>query len=195
VVLRHVVCAGLQGSVRTASESSQEPTARLAARRCLCRLGLPSADDVLCDREEVVCRDEGGRGYGGVFVDDARLDQTLDCLDGRGINYSAEGADRIRAVYDITADGRVLHDGGGDHDDIVGRPRELLDDQIDHLAQRGILVLEELRYTEEERGGLLPSPALASEEEQGELGQDLRSLAPGRVPHMLLATYHSAFPR
>tara|TARA_R110002003_G_scaffold122_7_gene11061 strand:- start:16784 stop:17230 length:447 start_codon:yes stop_codon:yes gene_type:complete len=125
----------------------------------------------------VVRRNERGGGYGGVLVDDARLDEALDCLYGGGVDYSAEGADRIGTVHDVAANRRVLHDGRGDHDDIVGRASELLDDQVDHLAERGIFVLEELRYAKEERGGFLPSPTLAGEEQQCELGQDLSSLS------------------
>jgi hypothetical protein len=121
----------------------------------------------------VVCRDEGGGGHGRILVNNARLDKALNGLHGRGIDDSAEGADRIRAVYDVAADGGVLHDGGGDHDDIVGGPSQLLDDQVDHLAEGGILVLEELGYAEEEGRGFLASPALAGEEQQCELGQDL----------------------
>jgi hypothetical protein len=142
----------------------------------------------------VVRRDEGGRGDRGVLVDNARLDETLDGLDGGGVNDAAQGADRIGAVYDIAADGGVLHDGRRDHDDIVGRAGQLLDDQVDHLAQRGILVLEQLRDAEEERRGFVASPALAREEQQGQLGQDLPALSsyPGCLSQ---ATYHSAFPR
>jgi hypothetical protein len=115
---------------------------------------------------------EGGRGDGGVLVDDARLDETLNGLDGRGVDDTAQGTDGVCAVDDVAADGRVLHDGRGDHDDIVGRAGELLDDQVDHLAERGIFVLEELGDAEEERGGFLAAPALAGEEQQGELGED-----------------------
>jgi hypothetical protein len=172
VVLCHVVCARLESIVRAAAKSTQE-SARLGARRGFCCLGLPSADNVLCDWEEVVRRDEGGRGDRGVLVDNARLNEALDGLDGGGINDAAEGADRIGAVDDVAADAGVLHDGRGDHDDIVGGAGQLLDDQVDHLAQRGILVLEELRDAEEERRGFVASPALAREEQQGQLGEDL----------------------
>jgi hypothetical protein len=127
----------------------------------------------------VVCGDEGGRGHGGVLVDHARLDQTLDGLYRGSVDYAAQGADGVRAVYDVAGDGGVLHDGGGDHDDIVGGASELLDDQVDHLAEGGILVLEELRDAEEERRGFLASPALAGEEQQGQLRQD-HSTFPGR---------------
>jgi hypothetical protein len=177
VVLCHVVCARLERSVGAAAEAAQKAAAALAARRCLCGLGLPSPHNVLCDWEQVVGRDEGGRGDGGVLVDNARLDEALNGLHSRGVNDAAEGADGIGAVYDVAADGRVLHDGRGDHDDIVGRARELLDDQVDHLAQRGILVLEELGDAEEEGRGFLAAPVLAGEEEEGQLGQDLDALA------------------
>lgn len=165
--------------MRASAKSTQEPSARLASRGCLCRLGLPSPNDILCDGEEVVRGDEGGRGHRGVLVDYARLDETLNGLYGRGVDDAAEGADGIWAVHDVAADRRVLHDGRGDHDDIVGGARKLLDDQIDHLAERGIFVLEQLGDAEEEGRGFLPAPALAGEEQQGQLGQD-HSTFPGR---------------
>ena len=96
------------------------------------------------------------------------------------VDNAAEGADGIRAVYDVAADRGVFHDGGGDHDDIVGGASELLDDKVHHLAERGILVLEELGDAEEEGGSLLSSPALAREEQQRQLRQYLPGLAPFR---------------
>ena len=98
-------------------------------------------------------------------------------MHGRSIDDSAEGADRIGAVYDVAADGGVFHDRGRDHNDIVGRTSQLLDDKVHHLAEGGILVLEELRYTEEECCSFLSSPALTGEEQQCELGQDLSPLS------------------
>jgi hypothetical protein len=181
--------------VRAASEATQEAAARLASRCCLCRLRLPPANDILCDWEKVVRRDECRGGHRGVLVDNARLDETFDRLYGGGVDDSAEGADRIGAVHDIAADRSVLHNGGCDHDDIVGRAGQLLDDKVDHLAERGILVLEELRYAEEECRGFLAPPALAREEQQCELSQDLPILSGGPTRHSFGSTYHSAFPR
>ena len=43
---------------------------------------------------------------------------------------------------------------------------------MDHLTKAGILVLEELRDTEEERGCLVGREALAGVEEEGDLGQE-----------------------
>ena len=142
----------------------------------------------------MVCRDQRGGGHGRVLVDNACLDKALDGLHGRGIDYSAEGADRIWAVYDIATDGGVLHDGGSDHDDIVGRASELFDDEIDHLAEGGIFVLEELRDAEEEGRGFLSSPALAREEKQSKLCENLPDVSHHLHMHRLAITYHSAFP-
>lgn len=171
VVLCHVVCAGLQAGLGAAAESTKEST-RLGPRGGFSSFRLPPADNILGDWEEVVGRDEGGRGYRGVLVDNARLDETLDGLYGGGIDNAAQGTDGVGAVDDIAGDGGVLHDGRGDHDHVVGGASELLDDQVDHLAQRCILVLEQLGDAEEEGGGFLTSPALAGEEQQGELGED-----------------------
>lgn len=121
----------------------------------------------------MVGRDEGSGGDGGVLVDDARLDEALNGLYGRGVDNATEGANGVGAVDDVAADRSVLHDGGGDHDNIIGRGGELLDDEVDHLAQRGIFVLEEFRDAEEEGRGFLAAPALAGEEQQRQLGEDL----------------------
>ena len=176
VILCHVVCAGLQSGLRAATETTEEST-RLGPRSCLSCLGLPSANDVLGDWEEVVRRNESGGGYGGVLVDNARLDETLDRLYGGSINNAAQSTNGVRAVYNIAADRCVLHDGGCDHDNIVGGASELLDDQVHHLAQRCILVLEELRDTEEQCCGFLTSPALACEQQQCQLGEDHSALS------------------
>lgn len=125
----------------------------------------------------MVRRNERCRGYGGVLVDNARLDETLNCLYGGSIDDAAQSANSVRAVYDIAAHRGVLHDGGCDHDDIVSGASELLDDQIHHLAERRILVLEKLRDTKKQRCGFLASPALAREEEQCELGEDHSTLS------------------
>lgn len=127
----------------------------------------------------MVCGHKGCRRHRGVLVDYARLDETLNGLDGGGVDDTAEGADRIRAVHDVAANRRVLHNRRGDHDDIVGGASELLDDQVDHLAERGIFVLEQLGDAEEEGRGFLAPPALAGEEQEGELGED-DSAFPGR---------------
>jgi hypothetical protein len=66
-------------------------------------------------------------------------------LYGGGVNDSAEGADGVGAVDNLAADGHILHYGSGDHDHVVGGARELLDDEVHHLAEGGVLVLEELR--------------------------------------------------
>lgn len=118
----------------------------------------------------MVCGDECGGGHRGVLVDNASFNESLDGLHSGGVDDTAEGADCVWSVHNVAANGGVFHDGGGDHNNIVGRACELLDDQVDHLAKRSILVLEELRNAKEESGGFLSSPALASEEQQSQLG-------------------------
>jgi hypothetical protein len=125
----------------------------------------------------VVRRDERGGGHRGVLVDDARLDETLDGLYGGSIDDAAQSTDGVCTVYDVAAYGGVLHDGGGDHNNIVGRASELLDNQVDHLTKGGILVLEQLGNAEEECCGFLASPALARKQQQCELGEDHSALA------------------
>ena len=176
VVLCHVVCAGLQSCLGAAAESAKEST-RLGPRGGLSCLRLPSANDILGDWEEVVRRDESGGGYGGVLVDNARLDETFDRLHGGGIDDAAQRTDSVGAVYDIASNGGILHDRGCDHDHVVSGAGELLDDQVHHLAERCILVLEQLRDTKEECGSFLTPPAFAREQEQCELGEDHSALS------------------
>lgn len=93
---------------------------------------------------------------------------------GRGsyINNATEGADRIRAEDHVGAAASILHDGARDHDDVLGGAGQLLDHQVDHLAETGILVLEELRDAEEERRGLVGRELLARVEEESDLGEE-----------------------
>jgi hypothetical protein len=119
----------------------------------------------------VVGRDESSRRDGGSLVDNGRLDVALDGLDGRGVNDAAQGSDGIGAVDDVAADSSVLHDAAGDHDDILSRVGELLDDQIDHLTEGGILVLEQLGDAKEEGSSLILRKLLAGEEQQREFGE------------------------
>ena len=94
---------------------------------------------------------------------------------GEGISYinnATQGADGIGAVDGVGAAAGILHDGAGDHDDVLGGAGELLDDEVNHLAQAGILVLEELRDAEEERGRLSGGELLARVEEEGDLGEE-----------------------
>jgi hypothetical protein len=88
------------------------------------------------------------------------------------INNATQRTNGIGAVDNIAAYGRVLHDAAGDHDDILGGVGQLLDDQIDHLAERGIFVLEQLRDAEEEARGFVGRELLAGEEEQRDLGEE-----------------------
>lgn len=86
------------------------------------------------------------------------------------VDNSAQSTDGIGPVDCVAAASGVLHHGAGDHDNILGRIGQLLDDQEHHLPQTSIFVLEELRDAEEERGGLLRGEGLSSVKEQGNLG-------------------------
>jgi hypothetical protein len=91
---------------------------------------------------------------------------------GSYINNATEGADRIRAEDHVGAAAGILHDGARDHDDVLGGAGQLLDHQVNHLAETGILILEELRDAEEERRGLVGRELLARVEEEGNLGEE-----------------------
>lgn len=86
------------------------------------------------------------------------------------VDNTAQSSDGIGSVDCVAAASGVLHYGAGNHDNILGRIGQLLDDQEHHLSQTSIFVLEELRDAEEERGGLLRGERLPSVEEQRNLG-------------------------
>lgn len=65
------------------------------------------------------------------------------------INDATKSPNGIGPVNRIGAPSRILHDRTGDHNDIFGGAGKLLDDEMDHLAEAGIFVLEQLRNTEE----------------------------------------------
>lgn len=88
------------------------------------------------------------------------------------IDNPAEGADGVGSIDGLGAAASVLHDGAGDHDNVLGGVGELLDDQVDHLAEAGILVLEQLRDAEEEGGGFVGRELLPGVEEKGDLGEE-----------------------
>jgi hypothetical protein len=92
------------------------------------------------------------------------------CVGGASyINNATERPNSVGTVDGVGAAACVLHDGARDHDNVLGRAGELLDDEVDHLAQAGILILEELRDAEEEGGGFGGRELLARVEEEGDL--------------------------
>lgn len=89
------------------------------------------------------------------------------------INNPTQRSDRIRSVDYITPHRRrVFHDRARDHDDILGRLCQLLDDEVHHLPEGGIFILKELRDAEEEGGRFVGGELLAGEEEEGDLGEE-----------------------
>ena len=89
------------------------------------------------------------------------------------IDNSAQGANGIGPVDDIAPlGGGVLHNAAGHHDDILGRLGQLFDDQVDHLTERGIFVLEQLADAKEERRGLVGGELFPCVEQQGNLGEE-----------------------
>ena len=89
------------------------------------------------------------------------------------INDPTQRPDGIRTVDDIAPHRRrILHNTARHHDHVLRRLRQLLDDEVDHLAERGIFVLEELADAEEEAGGFVGGEFLAGEEEEGDLGEE-----------------------
>jgi hypothetical protein len=85
------------------------------------------------------------------------------------VYYATQCPDSVRSVYDIASHCRVLHYAARNHDHILGGAGQLLDDKVDHLAEGGILVLEQLGDAEEEVGGFPGRELLTGEEEKGDL--------------------------
>jgi hypothetical protein len=86
------------------------------------------------------------------------------------VDDSAQSTDGIGSVDCVAATSGILHNGAGDHDNVLSRIGQLLDDQEDHLPQTGILILEELRDAEEESGGFLFGEYFSPVEEESNLG-------------------------
>lgn len=98
---------------------------------------------------------------------------------GTYIDNPTKRPNRIRPVQNITTNSRILHDNTRRHDRILRGIRQLLKNQIHHLSQRGVLILEQLRDTEEQRGSLVRGELLPGEHENRDLGQE-GATCPGR---------------
>ncbi len=88
------------------------------------------------------------------------------------INDTAQRANGVGPVDYLGAATGILHDRARNHDNILCRACQLLDDEVYHLAQARILVLEELRDAEEERGSFIGREFLAGIQQEGNLGQE-----------------------
>ena len=96
------------------------------------------------------------------------------------INNATQRPYSIRSVDDITPHRRgILHDAARDHDDILGVLRKLLDDEVYHLPEGGIFILEQLGDAEEEGGGFGGGELLAGKEEECDLGEEYTAAAGG----------------
>jgi len=88
------------------------------------------------------------------------------------VNDAAQSSDRVGAEDGVAAAAGILHNGAGDHDDVLGRVGNLLDDKVDHLSETGIFVLEQLRDSEEKGRSFVGRELLAGVEQQSDLGQE-----------------------
>ena len=127
----------------------------------------------------MVRRNQCGGAQRGNLIYDGRLYDSFERGNGASVDDAAERPNGIGPVYDVAAHLAILHDAAGDHDDVLGRVGQLLDDQIHHLPQASILVLEELRYAEEERGGFICREFLSRGEQVGNLGEQDAALPRG----------------
>ena len=89
-----------------------------------------------------------------------------------GINNSTKRTDSICSIDNITAHLTILHDTACHHDNILGSVGQLFDDQVYHLAQASVFVLEQFGDTKEQRSGFVGGESFAREEQQGNFGQE-----------------------
>jgi hypothetical protein len=85
------------------------------------------------------------------------------------INNAAERSDGIGPVQNIAPNCGVLHNDTRRHDHIFGGASQLLQDQIHHLPQWRVFVLEKLGDSEEEGGGFIRRELLPGEHEDSDL--------------------------
>ena len=88
------------------------------------------------------------------------------------IDNAAESTNSIGSVDSIGTATSVLHNCAGNHNNILSRVGKLLDDKVDHLAEAGILVLEELRDTEKEGCSFVCRELLSCVEKKGDLCEE-----------------------
>lgn len=87
------------------------------------------------------------------------------------INDTAQGSNSVGSEDGIAAAAGILHDCAGNHDDILGRVGQLLNDEVDHLSEARILILEQLRDAEEKGGCFIGRELLPGIEEKSNLGE------------------------
>src|SRR3954453_14024969 len=85
------------------------------------------------------------------------------------VYYSTKRPNRIGPIYVFTSEIAILHDNACRHDDIFGCVCKLFQDEVDHLPQRRIFVLEKFRYAKEKRGSFGGWKLLAGKEKHGNL--------------------------
>lgn len=88
------------------------------------------------------------------------------------VDDATQGTNGIGPEDRLGTTARVLHDRARHHYYVLGGASKLLDDEVHHLAEARILVLEELRDAEEEGGGFVPRELLPRVEEERDLGQE-----------------------
>lgn len=58
------------------------------------------------------------------------------------IDNTTQGPDGIWPVNNVGTTTSIFHDRAGDHNNILGGVGQLLDNEVHHLSQAGIFVLE-----------------------------------------------------
>ena len=159
----------------------------VGAGRGLLGLPDPPPDD---DRvlgggvEEVRGADEGRAADHGARVHDGLLDVALDGPQHGRVDDAGQDPEGVGPVK-VDVARHVLGEGAGDDDDVVRVAGlcHLLDEEVDHAAEAGILGHEELGDPEEDLGRLDGRQGLAGVVQVEQLGNDGAALA-GILPDL-----------
>lgn len=137
-------------------------------------LGLvhPSLDHIKAAFQQMQGRHEGRAGDTGYLVHNRLFHVALNSLQHGAISDLAEGS-HSRTTVIIFFPGHVFCQAAGHNDDILCDARHLLDSQVAHAAQRGIIGLKELGHRKESLGGFCGPQVLPLIYEIKDLGEDV----------------------
>ena len=93
------------------------------------------------------------------------------------IYYPTQCPDGIGTIEDIASNSSIFHNATSDHDDIVCGASQFFENQIHHLSQTGIFVLEKLRNAKEQIGCFIFGESFASEQEENDFGKQYPALS------------------
>ena len=90
---------------------------------------------------------------------------------GTYVDYPTKSSDGISSIENVTSDRRIFHDTACHHDSIFSCICQLFNNQVNHLPQGGIFVLEELRDAKKEGCCFIGWELLPGKEKESNLGK------------------------